>query len=580
MSKGIDRWQSLGFKRKPFIDLSRTKPFLTAKQQQQLTLLEELVREGGHFLLLLGVSGVGKTTFLNAFKKNIDQSSQDTVIGLCEIQGDPSIHVTVIKSLLAKHLSLKEDIQSDTFLSSLKTRLEQMAQSKGRFLLIVDDAHYLPPETIRFLLDLMSEWDDTAHSLNILLAGRLQLEHLLTSSDWSTNSSFTMVLEPLNEEEVLNYIKHGLRQAGYKGTMPFSKGQINELSVHSKGILARLLVMAVDILETKGRKTKAPAWKLPSKAVWGTLASVALVAIGAVGYYSTSTPAPTVLPSNDKTQVTVEKAGGWVKTVTKPIDVNASDIAPKIKVMSDTPVAAESTAPSSAPLSSAVIAKPIPDPVTAQVVTPNPVVAQATALSPSVPNQPVSEKTVSKTKVLKTTAVTKPAPIEAKAVSKPVSIDTKGVVAAKSIPPLPKDVLITTPIPNDNELSPATKTVATVNASSAPVPTASKTSAPKSPFEAKGYTIQIAGGYDIASVKKTVCQLWIGKSSATCAGLPSNVHYLRTLREGKVWYIATLGQYATSTEASQQLHQLPSSVQKNTPWTRSLEQIPEVTVVG
>lgn len=556
----------MGFKRKPFIDLGRTKPFLTAKQHQQLTLLEELVREGGHLLLLLGVSGVGKTTFLNAFKKNIEQSSQNTVIGLCEIQGDPSLHVTVIKSLLAKHLSIKEDIQSDTFMSSLKTCVEQMAQSKGRFLLIVDDAHYLPAETIRFMLDLMSEWDDSTHSLNILLAGRLQLEHLLTSSDWSTNSSFTMVLEPLNEEEVLNYIKHGLRQAGYKGTMPFSKGQITELSVHSKGILARLLVMAVDILETKGRKIKASTWKFPSKAVWGTFASIALVAIGMMGYYSLSTPVPAVLPSNDKTQVTVEKEGGWVKTVTKPVDMNASDIAPKIQVLSDTPVAAQSTKDTAIPAS------------LSSTVTPNPVFAQLTTPSPSGANQPAAEKTVAKAKISKTTAVAKPAPIEAKAVA-PIDTKVMAKVAAKSVAPVPQDVLITTPIPNDDELA-SMKTVAAVNPTVSPAPNLSKVPAPKLSFEAKGYTIQIASGYDIASVKKTVCQLWTGKASVNCSESPSNVHYLRTLREGKVWYIATFGQYATSKEASQQLYQLPLSVQKNTPWARSFEQIPDLTVVG
>lgn len=70
MSKVVDKWQALGFKRKPFIDSEAcTNPFLTIKQRQQLKLLEELVREGGHLLLLLGVSGVGKTTFLNTLKK-------------------------------------------------------------------------------------------------------------------------------------------------------------------------------------------------------------------------------------------------------------------------------------------------------------------------------------------------------------------------------------------------------------------------------------------------------------------------------------------------------------------------------
>ena len=584
MSKVVaDKWQTLGFKRKPFIDLSRTKPFLTAKQRQQLTLLEELVREGGHLLLLLGVSGVGKSTFLNVFKKNLAlPAPQQAVIGLCEMQGDVSVNTLMIKGLLAKHLAITDGVHTDTFMQSLKARLIQMAQSNERFLLIIDDAHHLPAETVRFILDLMSDLDETAHSLNILLAGRMQLEHLFASSgasDWSTGSSFTLVLEPLNEAEIGNYIKHGLRQAGYKGIMPFSKAQFAELAANSKGILARLVVMAVDILETKARD-KAPrrSWVIPHKAAWITACAMAIVGVGLI--WNLSSPTPTTIAGDDTKVVTVEKQGAWVKTITKPVDTAANDIAPKIQIQEDTSV------PSSQPQTLSTV------PVTKESAPAVSVASTTSVTKNSSAVVAVANNTTLASNRLTNTKMTNVAVVTPKAVVTTTPVVNEGSMTTTTAPPtraMSQDVPIMTHIPNDDELrssadpakvapvapkTPSSKTpVSPDNAAPA------KTSAAKTTFKAQGYTIQVAGGYDLKTLQKTVCQLWTAKASSNCSALPDNLHYIRTLKDDKDWYIATVGQYASSAEAAKQLHQLPLSVQKNTPWARSFAQIPNATVV-
>lgn len=616
MSKVVaDKWQTLGFKRKPFIDLSRTKPFLTSKQRQQLTLLEELVREGGHLLLLLGVSGVGKSTFLNVFKKNLAlPTPQQAVIGLCEMQGDVSVNTLMIKGLLAKHLAITDGVHTDTFMQSLKARLTQMAQSNERFLLIIDDAHHLPAETVRFILDLMSDLDETAHSLNILLAGRMQLEHLFASSgasDWSTGSSFTLVLEPLNEAEIGNYIKHGLRQAGYKGVMPFSKSQFVDLSVNSKGILARLVVMAVDILETKARD-KAPqrSWVIPHKAAWITACAMAIVGVGLI--WNLSSPTPTTIPSDDTKVVTVEKQGAWVKTITKPVDTAANDIAPKIQIQDDTSVPSQPQTLGTVPVTKEIT--PAVSVANTTLVTKNSSAvasiantASVTKNSSAVPSMantnsvtennaevaPVTNNTILASNSVTNTQKVNAAPTTSKGVAINTPLVNESPVATQTAPPttaMSQDVPIMTHIPNDNELrssaepvkaapvapkTPSSKTpVSPDNAAPA------KTSAAKTAFKAQGYTIQVAGGYDLKTLQKTVCQLWTAKSVANCrSALPTNLYYLRTLKDDKDWYIATVGQYANSAEAAKQLHQLPPSVQKNTPWARSFAQIPNATVV-
>lgn len=79
------------------------------------------------------------------------------------MQGDHGVTIAMIKGLLAKHLAL--DDSGDNFMSTLRSRLVQLAQSNQRFLLIIDDAHELPAETVRFILDVVSELEEAEHSL-------------------------------------------------------------------------------------------------------------------------------------------------------------------------------------------------------------------------------------------------------------------------------------------------------------------------------------------------------------------------------------------------------------------------------
>jgi type II secretory pathway predicted ATPase ExeA/septal ring-binding cell division protein DamX len=594
MSKVVDTWQALGFKRKPFIDLSRTNPFLTAKQRQQLKLLEELVREGGHLLLLLGVSGVGKTTFLNTLKKNIALPSDKATIGLCEMQGDQGVTVAMIKGLLAKHLALSDN--DDNFMSILRPRLAQLAQSNQRFLLIIDDAHELPAETVRFILDIVSELDEAEQSLSILLAGRLQLEHLCVNSasvntDWNTGSSFTVILQPLREEEVINYIKHGLRQAGYRGVMPFSKAQLIELSHDSKGILARLVVMAVDILETKRRgvaahrqimpqlvkKLKATLWpaKEPitthaprntiqrtkmdiaenrnvkedneKKGYKGLIASALAIALFGIGWWVyLGDPTPTAVDVSKGEVISVEKDGQWIKTVVKPAvntTVAATPVAPVVN--------AEVVAPSVTPVGNTVVAATSATPIANTAVPVTSVANTTVAVAP-----------------VKDVPITTPIANDTPAIEAPVAVANAAPVV--NVAPVAKSAPVATPAV---AVKPQKKT------DPAPVVVQKKTT-PAAPFKTQGYTIQIAGSTDLTALQKTVCQLWTQQAKPHCSGLPANLHYIHTMKDNQDWYIATLGQYNSSSEAHVQLKQLPANVQKNTPWVRTFAQIPNLTVVA
>lgn len=527
-----DKWQALGFKRKPFIDLARHKPFLTVKQRQQLTLLEELVQEGGHLLLLLGVSGVGKTTFLHIFKKNMQQPKVGSAMGICELQGDIGVNVAMVKTVLAKHLAITDAVHTDTFIQSLQTRLAQLAERKERFLLIIDDAHELPVETVRFLLDLMAELEQTNHTLSILLAGRMQLEYVFASSvtsDLGTGSSLTIALEPYTEEEVVHYIKYGLRQAGYRGVMPFSKMQLIELARESKGIVARLLVMAVDLLETKRRVASPSRFNIINKKAL-IVVSVIVVAIAAVALWPHHEESSSSIVSDQV--VSVEQQGAWVKTVTKP-NIAAEDDSPVVDTENDT-VEDDAVVTDNVNATSNVTEINSAATVNSSVVTAN---TPATQTEQSNNAIAVSNKmqVTPQTRSTQTAAV--------KTTQKPLRTTQK------------------TPA------KPATKTV----------PTKAPQSIATSSMQ--GYAVQIAAGSELQALQQTVCQLWTSEASVHCSDVPDNLHYIATVRNAAPWYIATLGPYADAASAHTALTQLPDSVQKHTPWVRPIAGIQELKLI-
>jgi multidrug efflux system outer membrane protein len=74
------------------------------------------------------------------------------------------------------------------------------------------------------------------------------------------------------------------------------------------------------------------------------------------------------------------------------------------------------------------------------------------------------------------------------------------------------------------------------------------------------FTIQLFGGYDLATVRTLQKQLDTTKST----------HCAHTKNNGRDWYVLTYGQYATAREAQLSIKALPEQWRDLSPWTRSI----------
>jgi general secretion pathway protein A len=127
-------------------------------------------------------------------------------------------------------------------LPQLRATLQDFAR-KGRYvLLVVDEAHLLPPELFDQLRFLLNDEMDSASLLTLVLLGQPDLAHKLRFAPYEALYQRIAVrfhLKPFDLEETAGYVKHHLRAAGYQGQL-FSDGFITGVHEHTKGVARQI----------------------------------------------------------------------------------------------------------------------------------------------------------------------------------------------------------------------------------------------------------------------------------------------------------------------------------------------------
>jgi type II secretory pathway predicted ATPase ExeA len=127
-------------------------------------------------------------------------------------------------------------------LPQLRITLHDLAR-KGRYvLLIVDEAHLLPPEIFDQLRFLLNDDMDSASLVSLILLGQPDLAHKLRFAPYEALHQRIAVrfhLKPFDLEETAGYVKHHLHVAGHQGQI-FSGGFLAGVYDHSKGVARKI----------------------------------------------------------------------------------------------------------------------------------------------------------------------------------------------------------------------------------------------------------------------------------------------------------------------------------------------------
>jgi type II secretory pathway predicted ATPase ExeA len=189
-----------------------------------------------------GEIGSGKTTLCRVLMERLPAEVETVFLA------NPSYSRTEILHAIAEELGQPaSNDPAAPALRDLQAKLIELYGSGRRVVVMIDEAHAMPEDTLE-QVRLLSNLESSRHKLlQIVLFGQPELDQALAKSsmrqlkDRITHSFRT---RPLATDEVAKYVSFRMRAAGYKGPEVFSASAIVAIARASSGLTRRINVLS------------------------------------------------------------------------------------------------------------------------------------------------------------------------------------------------------------------------------------------------------------------------------------------------------------------------------------------------
>lgn len=189
-----------------------------------------------------GEVGSGKTMLCRMLLEKLPENVETVYLANPSLTRD-EILLAIAEELHAPLL----DSHAHLLLRSLHERLIEIYASGKQVVVMIDEAHAMPPETLEEVR-LLSNLESNRHKLlHIVLFGQPELdEHLGESSMRQLKERIThnFALEPLRRSDIASYLMFRIRAAGYRGPDLFTPSAIQLISKASEGLTRRVNILA------------------------------------------------------------------------------------------------------------------------------------------------------------------------------------------------------------------------------------------------------------------------------------------------------------------------------------------------
>jgi len=215
----------------------------TAHQEAMNTLLVAAA-SGEGFTKITGEVGTGKTLLCRQF---LDLLERDSYV--CAYLPNPLLDPKGLMQTLAQELRIPMPGNADQqqLIKNLNQSLLRFARQGKRALVCLDEAQALPLETLE-ALRLLSNLETAKHKLlQVVLFGQPELDVRLARNNLRQlrqRITFEHRLTGLTKPELLLYLAHRLRVAGYSGRPLFTRGAVNSLYSASEGVPRLINILA------------------------------------------------------------------------------------------------------------------------------------------------------------------------------------------------------------------------------------------------------------------------------------------------------------------------------------------------
>ncbi|QNE30719.1 AAA family ATPase [Sphingomonas sp. NBWT7] len=214
--------------------------FDSATHRKAMAYLGYGLAQGEGFIVITGDIGAGKTTLVGHVTAQIDPANL-TVINIVST----AIEADDLLRTVATGLNVDPAGKSKAeLLTVIERGLHGIARTGRRTLLIVDEAQALPVSALEELRMLSNFQAGGRALLQIFLLGQPEFRERLNGSDRLEQLRQRVIaihhLDPMNPDEIAEYVGHRLRIAGWQGTPDFADNVFPVLYRASGGVPRRL----------------------------------------------------------------------------------------------------------------------------------------------------------------------------------------------------------------------------------------------------------------------------------------------------------------------------------------------------
>lgn len=578
----LDYLGRFGLEREPFNEYTEgTAFFQDALISQRLGMLQHFSRYSDLMLLVTGEFGAGKSSLKRHFSAQLDSDVQVSQVIASSTMDRESLLLALGKGFGMPPIL---DGDQDAFIKQLKSLLGR--DEAG--LLIIDDAHLLPIDTLLYVMELAEIRGQQGKLLRVLLFAEPRIEQLLAEPalvQLGERISHTLDIPPMETGRCEAYIQHRLASAGHDGAPILSKATIKKICKASRGNPKRINELATESLLEAVNLPVDEGGSVKRGYTIGIL-SLLLISIASALYLNRNDVFPPV-----KKELTGE-AGRSITTL--PLQGKEITTPPTLKGWSDSgdtettnpAAAAEGVPPTSpameAPVSESVTQTPLPTRVEPEV--------------PVVPEQPPQAEVPQITQLL-------PSPVEGSSRRQVITIKGSGFQkgakltvgwTGKATTLKPWQVTWV----SSEEISfrvitgtqPDTWTVRVTNPDKLGSNVFSfKVVTPQDPGRQK----TVIAKHEVLSdewlqarlAQNHTIQLLASRSSSAVAafikehGL-SEAHEIKMLKDGQQWIYLVYGDYSSRVEADTVALELAAKITGVKPWVRSFASLQQIMIQG
>jgi type II secretory pathway predicted ATPase ExeA len=232
-----------GLKEAPFRITPHTDFFFQgANRGATLEALLYAITQDEGIVKVSGEVGSGKTMLCRVLMERLPPTVETIYLG------NPSLSRDEILFAIGDELKLDvQEKRATRVLRGLQEHLIRLFGEGRRVVVLIDEAHAMPKETLEEIR-LLSNLESNRHKLlQIVLFGQPELDQHLSIPEMrqlKERITHSFLLEPLVRSDIENYIDFRMRAAGYRGPRVFNRGAIKLIARASQGLTRRVNILA------------------------------------------------------------------------------------------------------------------------------------------------------------------------------------------------------------------------------------------------------------------------------------------------------------------------------------------------